>query len=322
MNTGIQVPKPKKLFDNSENWFTGTPPVFIETPLEALNEIIVGLPESELIIIAAKPSQGKTALAMQIAADMAYNDMACGFFSMEMSRQSLGQRLACSMLGIDSNRLRRRARIPLSQHELQAIANCVQGIADMPLYVDDRAGLSAEKVYAAARQWKEEYDIKAIFLDYVQLIEADSDNRQESIGAAARVFKQIAKELTLPFVALSQVNRAIDSRESRIPLLSDLRDSGQLEQVADTVLMFSYPNSPDDDLDAVRECQIHVKKQRNGPTGTAHVQFNKRLTKFEPLNPETVAQQADNRSAAPAGATPNKGKGKAWKAPEKDEVPT
>lgn len=321
MNTGIQVPKPKRLFEDSENWFTGDPPNFIETPLEPLNEIIVGLPESELILIAAKPSQGKTALAMQIAADMAHNGQACGFFSMEMSRKSLGQRLACSVLGIDSNRLRRRARAPLSAGDIASIEQVRADLNDMPLLVDDRGGLSAEKIYATALQWKQDYDVKAIFLDYVQLIEADSDNRQESIGAAARVFKQIAKELVVPFVALSQVNRAIDSRDSRIPLLSDLRDSGQLEQVADTVLMFSYPNGPDDELDTIRECQIHVKKQRNGPTGIAHVQFNKRLTKFEPLDSEAIAAQQENRVPSHDGDKPKSG-GKAWKAPNKEETPS
>lgn len=321
MMTGIQVPKPKRLYEDSEGWFTGDPPNFIETPLEALNEIIVGLPESELVLIAAKPSQGKTALAMQIAADMAHNGLPCGFFSMEMSRKSLGMRLACSVLGIDSNRLRRRARAPLSPTEIAEIEEVRKALSDMPLMVDDRGGLSAEKIYETARQWKQDYGVKAIFLDYVQLIEADSDNRQESIGAAARVFKQIAKELVVPFVALSQVNRAIDSRESRIPLLSDLRDSGQLEQVADTVLMFSYPNGPDDELDQLRECQIHVKKQRNGPTGIAHVQFNKRLTKFEPLDPEAIAAQQGNRAPAhdhsPAKAGP-----RTWKAPTNEEVPS
>ena len=180
--------------------------------------------------------------------------------------------------------------------------------------------MTAEKIYTTSLEWKKEYGVKAIFLDYAQLVEGDSDNRQETIGQAARVFKQVAKELQLPFVALSQVNRAIDSRESRIPLLSDLRDSGQLEQVADTVLMFSYPNSPDDDLDHVRECQIHVKKQRNGPTGIAHVQFNKRLTKFEPLDSDTIVKNRESRQPLPEDK-PQQAK-KAWKPKAKDEEPT
>lgn len=317
MQTGIQVPRPKLLFEDSDNWFSGEPPKFIETPLEALNEIIVGLPDSELILIAAKPSQGKTALAMQIAAETAYSGQPVGFFSMEMSRKSLGQRLACSVLGIDSNRLRRRAKQPLTPAEIGKIEEVRSQFSDMPLYVDDRGGLTAEKIYATSVDWKKQFGVQAIFLDYIQLMEGDSDNRQEAIGAAARVFKQIAKELVLPFVALSQVNRAVDSRDNRTPLLSDLRDSGQLEQVADTVLMFSYPNSPDDDLDAIRECQVHVKKQRNGPTGIAHVQFNKRLTKFEPLNPADIMQQSDERQ--PGQGNEQK---RAWKPKAKEEEPT
>lgn len=316
METGVKVPKPKLLFEESDNWFSGDPPRFIETPLAALNDIIVGLPDSELILIAAKPSQGKTALAMQIAAETAHDGKPVGFFSMEMSRKSLGQRLACSVLGIDSNRLRNRAKVPLTQTEIAKIEQVRHDLGDMPLYVDDRGGMTAEKIYATALDWKKNFDVQAIFLDYIQLLEGAGDNRQEAIGQAARVFKQIAKELVVPFVALSQVNRAIDSRDSRIPLLSDLRDSGQLEQVADTVLMFSYPNAPNDDLDNIRECEIHVKKQRNGPTGIAHVQFNKRLTKFETLNPMDVMQQEDQRAPG-AGETK-----RVWKQTKKDEEPT
>lgn len=319
MNTGLQIPRPKLLFEGSDGWFSGEAPNFIETPLEALNDIIVGLPESELILIAAKPSQGKTALAMQMAAETANNGQPVGMFSLEMSRKSLGQRLACSILGIDSNRLRRRFKTPLSANELAKIEEVRASLAGLPLYVDDRGGLTAEKIYQTSLEWKKQYDVSSIYLDYVQLVEGDHDNRQEAIGASARVFKQIAKELSIPFVALSQVNRAIDSRESRVPLLSDLRDSGQLEQVADTVLMFQYPNSPDDDLDNVRECQIHVKKQRNGPTGIAHVQFNKRLTKFEPLNPAAIEEQQGKRT--PASHDDGGGK-KRWKQPSQSEEPS
>lgn len=312
METGIKVPKPKLLFEGAVEWVRSDPIRFIETPLEPLNDIIVGLPSSELILIAAKPSQGKTALAMQMAANTAQEGQTVGVFSMEMSRKQLGERLACSALGIDSNRLRKRWKEPLSEAEQSAIEEFYQDMANLPLLVDDRGGLSAEKIYAASLAWKKDFDVKAIFLDYVQLIEGGDDNRQEAIGSAARIFKQIAKELEIPFVALSQLNRAMDTRESRVPRLSDLRDSGQLEQVADTVLMFSYPNSPDDDLDNLRECQIHVKKQRNGPTGIAHVQFNKQHTIFENLDPDAVAKQAELR-----GTTSTKsplGRQTKWKA--------
>lgn len=330
METGIKVPKPKRLFEDSNDWFTGTPPRFIATPLESLNEIIVGLPESELFLIAAKPSQGKTALAVQIAYDMANGNEAAGVFSMEMSRRALGQRLACSLIGLDSNRLRRRATVPMSKAEIGKIEEVRTALDALPLYVDDRGGLSAEKIYATSLQWKKDYDVKAIFLDYIQLIEGADDNRQEAIGSAARTFKQIAKELNIPFVALSQLNRAMDQRDSRVPRLSDLRDSGQLEQVADTVLMFSYPNSPDDDLDNIRECEIHVKKQRNGPTGIAHTQFNKQFTKFEPINDINLIQQAESRGGKPDATPTGKvkpttpgGRKKNWSAKNnEEETPT
>lgn len=319
MMTGVSVPKPKLLFEDSDGWFSGSPPNFIETPLKALNEIIVGLPESELIIIAAKASQGKTSLAMQIAADAAHNGLPVGIFSLEMSRKSLALRLACSVLGIDSSRLHRRAKVPLSAKELKDFSEITSSLSTLPLYVDDRGGLTAEKIYAASIDWKEKYGVKAIFLDYIQLVEGNTDNRQEAIGSAARIFKQIAKELAIPFVALSQVNRAADSRESRIPILSDLRDSGQLEQISDMVLMMSYPNSPDDDLDHVREVIIHVKKNRNSSTGLAHAMFNKRMTRFEDLDAEVVTASQEKRDGKQPSAQNTKAK---WKPATKEEGPS
>lgn len=287
METGIKTPEPKLIFGGASEWIRGEPPKFIESPLSALNEIIVGLPESELVLIAGAPSQGKTALGMQIAASAAAEGQAVGVFSMEMSRKQLAERLACSALGIDSNRLRKRWKVPLTPEETQQLDELYAEQANLPIFVDDRGGLSIDKIYSAANTWKETHNIRAILLDYVQLIEGGQD-RQEAIGQAARTFKIIAKELQVPFIALSQINRAIDNRENRTPRMSDLRDSGQLEQVADIIMMFSYPNSPDDDVDPLRECQIHVKKNRNGPTGVAHVQFNKARTKFEPLDPTEI----------------------------------
>lgn len=312
MMTGMKTPEPRLLFDGFHERLNSKPPNFLESGLAPLDEIIVGLPESELILIAAQPSQGKTALAMQMSANIAVNGDAVGFFSMEMSRGQLADRLACSVAGIDSNRLRNRGRVPLSPKEIRILNEIIKENAKLPIFVDDRGGLSAEKIYTTAQTWKEKYNVKAIFLDYIQLTEDGNENRQEGIGSAARIFKKIAKELSVPFVALSQLNRASSSRESRTPKLSDLRDSGQLEQIADTVLMFSYPNSPEDDLDNIRQCEIHVKKQRNGPTGIANVMFDKVFTKFEPLEMSRLAVHSEE-------PTPT-GKRQKWKAEQQTEA--
>lgn len=309
MTTGISVPKPRQLFEGYSERLSSTPVNYYETGLAALDEIIVGLPESELILIAGKPSQGKTALAVQIAVTMAKRGETVGVFSLEMARGQLADRVICAETGVDSQKLRKRKAMPLTEREVKLLDDGAKQFADLPIFVDDRGGLSAEKVYTTALSWKKDFDVRAIFLDYVGLIEGMADNRQEAIGGAARVFKQIAKELKLPFVALAQLNRAMDARDSRVPRLSDLRDSGQLEQVADTVLMFSYPNSPEDDLDNLRECQIHVSKQRNGPTGAAHVMFDKRQTLFVPLNADLVSDAREHREHGEAAKPKAKWKG-------------
>lgn len=294
MEAGKKIPDPKLIFEGASERFHSDPPRFIETPLPALNEIIVGLPESELIIIAGQPGSGKTSLAMQMAAYAAMQGQAVGVFSMEMSRAQLGERLACSALNITANQLRSRWKTPLSAADTASIDTLYKEQAALPIFVDDRGGLQIDEIHHTAKYWKEKYAVKAIFLDYVGQIEGGGMDRQEAIGSAARRFKIIAKELSIPFVALSQVNRAINNRESRIPQQSDLRDSGQLEQVADIILMFSFPNSPDDDADIIRECQIHVKKNRNGPAGIAHVQFNRGRTQFETLDPDIISQTRAN----------------------------
>lgn len=321
MNTGKSVPDPKQLVEGYHERLHAAPPVFQETGIKALDEIIVGLPDSELILIAAKPSQGKTALAVQSAVNLAKRGVPTGIFSLEMSRGQLADRVICAETGIDSQRLRKRRECPLSKDEMDILDQTAEHFAKLPLYVDDRGGLKIQQVYETAKKWSKSLGVRAIFLDYVQLMESESDSREETVGSSARVFKQIAKEINCPFVALSQLNRGMDYRDSRIPRLSDLRDSGQLEQVADTVLMFAFPNSPDDDLDNVRECDIHIKKQRNGPTGVASVMFDKKITSFVPLDHKRLSEARDQRMHSEDEDAP-KGKSGGWAGFQPEDEPT
>lgn len=324
MHAGRITPKPVKLSTGVWDAITTDPPVYIPTPVESLNTIITGLPEGELILIAGRPSQGKTALAMQCVEFAAAGGVPCGVFSMEMSRRSLALRLALGRAKIENNRFRNREKVPLTDDELARLREAYDYLDTLPIYVDDRPGLRSEQMLEAATVWKKEFDVGLIMQDYIQLAEGDGDNRQEIVGKTGRDLKIIARDLSVPVIALSQLNRGIEGRESRKPRMSDLRDSGQLEQTADTIIMFAYPNAPDDDLDDIRAVEMHVVKQRNGPTGVAHAQFNKPATAFETLN-EDLMPQAEAEEAKPKGKKEKEPAGKRqdkWKKKQEEAEPT
>lgn len=294
MQTGAhKIPKPVLLGEVAWEVATTNPPGYIPTGIKPLDDLIVGATDGELLIIAGSPSQGKTALAMQICETAAEGDVNVGIFSLEMSPAALSQRLLAARSGVSVNKLRRRADFPLNPAEQAAVEAAAKEIAQLKIAIDPRSGLNGDQVYETVKQWKD-MGVGLVMLDYIQLMEGDNENRQEAVGKNVRQLKNAARDFTLPFIALSQVSRAVNTRDDKKPRMSDLRDSGQIEQVGDTILMFHYPNA-EDQLEPIRAVDVHAVKQRQGPVGYASLYFDKPSTRFitEPPNaPPAVVQPA------------------------------
>lgn len=256
---------------------SGPPERFVPSGVKAIDKIILGAVNAELLLIAGNPGQGKTALAMQWATASAQNGLPSAILSLEMGKRALRNRLISGLTGIPMQVLRTR-EWPSDKHRQRAV-EAAEYLASIPLYVDDRSGLNAVQVYETITAWKDR-GIGLGFVDYIQRMGGDSDSRVQQVGEAVRAIKNAAKDADLPIVALSSLNRTGNTSEK--PRLSHLRDSGDIEFEADTILMFHYP---DDDLyEDIRICDVHVMKQRNGPTGVASVRFNKPATRFEDID--------------------------------------
>jgi replicative DNA helicase len=281
-------PTPVRLGEVAWDVVTGDPPEYIPTGLSALDDLISGATSGELMVIAGSPGQGKTSLAMQIAEAAAEMGIPVGVFSLEMSPEALSVRQLSAHSGVHMSRLLRRRFHPLSEEEVQRVTLAADKLKRYPIFVDPRSGLHGETVYTTSTEWVSQ-GIRLIILDYLQLMEGDAGSRQETVGRNARDLKRVARDFNVPVIALSQVNRGAGFREDKVPRMSDLRDSGQVEQVADKILMFHYPQ--DGDLrEATRECQIHVVKQRQGPVGYATVTFDKTKTRFKDIAATGEAQ--------------------------------
>jgi replicative DNA helicase len=258
----------------------------LETGYFELDEMLSGLQNGELIILAARPSMGKTALALNIAEHIgATNKQPVGVFSLEMSKQQLAQRLLCSRSGVDSQRLRRNMIRPEDWAVLQDA--CGQ-LSDAPMYIDDTPGLTLLGLRAKARRMAARYHIKAVFVDYLQLMSAGSrtDSREQEVSTISRGIKALARELNVPVVCLSQLNRQAETREGHRPRMSDLRESGSIEQDADVVLMLhreDYFHRGEEGHVDDNIAELIVAKQRNGPTGTVKLTFHSATTRFNNL---------------------------------------
>lgn len=259
----------------AEDYNSTDPEVYIPSLIDPLDDLILGAVAGELTLIAGAPGQGKTALAVQWATGGAQNGTASAILSMEMGRRALRNRLIAGITGIDMKVLRTR-QWGKGQQKLAIEAG--EFLASIPLYVDDRTGLDGDKVYRTIMGWKAA-GIGLGIIDYIQQMSGANESRVTQVGDAVRAIKAGAKDADMPIIALSAINRNSSNADNRPPKLSDLRDSGDLEFVADTILMFHYPE--DDLIENIRLCDIHVMKQRNGPTGVASVRFNKPATRFE-----------------------------------------
>src|SRR5437870_1768688 len=256
----------------------------VETGFADLDNMTSGLQPGELIIIAARPSLGKTALALNIAAHAATQGKVVGLFSLEMSKESLVIRLLCSEGRIDSHKLRTGFA---SQEDWTKMTRAVGRLAEAPLFIDDTPALSIMQIRAKARRLQaERKQVELLIVDYLQLVTGHGrfENRTQEVSYISRGLKSIAKELHVPVVALSQLSRAPEAGKGREPQLTDLRDSGSIEQDADVVIFIHRP-SPRGDGAELNEpgvvTELNIGKQRNGPTGPFKLVFLKPYTRFE-----------------------------------------
>jgi replicative DNA helicase len=247
----------------------------IETGFYELDDMLNGLGAGEMIIVAARPSMGKTAFAMNLVENMAAQMVPCAVFSLEMSKQQLAQRLMCSRAHVDQQRVRKGT---LTNEEYQKLAKAVVEIKKMPVYVDDSPQLTILDLRTKARRLKHEHGIRCIMIDYMQLMDNPGpESRQQQISEISRGIKAIARELECPVIALSQLNRASESREGHKPRMSDLRESGSIEQDADVIMLLhreDYYHKADAAYVPTNLAEVIIAKQRNGPTGPVELIFD------------------------------------------------
>ena len=264
---------------------TGVPTGYAE-----LDKLLSGLQNSELLILAARPSQGKTALALNLGENIAMRSgLPVAVFSLEMSKESLLQRLVASVAQIDAHKFRTGH---LSREDWRRMTEALGTISSAPLWIDDSGSTSVLEIGAKARRLKRDKGLSLLIVDYLQLITARGrfNSRQEEVASISRGLKGLAKELQIPVLVLSQLTRAPE-REERGPQLSDLRESGAIEQDADVVMFIYRPNFFK--LDAAPEerdqAEILIAKQRNGPTDKVRFVFRSRLTRFEEAAPDAFS---------------------------------
>ena len=253
----------------------------VASGLVDLDNMTSGFHPGELIIVAGRPGMGKTALALSMGRNAAVMDqVGVGMFSLEMANHQLAMRLLCAEGRVDSH-LVRTGKLPKSQMKNLSIAS--GNLAEAPIYLDDSAGMSVLEVRAKARRLKAEHDIGLIIVDYLQLMTGPRgvESRQQEISHISRSLKNLAKEIEVPVVALSQLSRAVENRTDRRPQLSDLRESGAIEQDADVVMFLYRPWIYSQEDEDKGKAQVMVAKQRNGPTGNINVTFIDRFARFE-----------------------------------------
>lgn len=259
----------------------------LATGFTKLDELTSGFQQGEFIVIAGRPSMGKTALILNVARHLAVEEKTpVGIFSLEMSMRQLALRLLCAEAKVDAHGVRTGH---LADDQWQKLSMCVGVLTEAPIYIDDSPGMGVLEVRAKARRLKKEKKVGLIVIDYLQLMQGPRgvESRQQEISVISRSLKGLAKELDTPVVALSQLSRAVETRGGeRRPMLSDLRESGAIEQDADVVLFVYRPEfymkkeeAQASDLEG--KAEIIIGKQRNGPIGTVHLSFIKQWAKFE-----------------------------------------
>ncbi len=251
------------------------------------DDLTNGLHPAELIVVAGRPSMGKTTFALNIVRHVALKlGKPVGVFSLEVSRAQVVQNLLCSEARVDAQKVR---QCKLSPREWQDLIATADKLRRAPIYIDDSSSLTTLDVKAKARRLRARHGVELLVIDYMQLMQSPGvDNRQEEISQISRGLKGAARDLNVPVIAISQLSRAVESREGNKPRLSDLRESGAIEQDADlVVLLYREEYYKRDDQEAKGKAEVIVAKQRNGPTGSVHLAFLGSMLRFEDLAVET-----------------------------------
>lgn len=252
----------------------------LSTGFYDLDDITCGLQASELIIVAARPSMGKTSLALNIIEHVGVVEKKPAVvFSLEMSAQQVAQNMLCSHAQVDAHKLRMGF---LDDKQWSNLSFGLGSLSEAPIFIDDTPGLTVLEVRAKARRLKAQYDIQVVVVDYLQLMESPrAESRQQEISVISRGLKSLSRELSIPVIAVSQLNRSVEAREGHKPRMSDLRESGSIEQDADVIILLHRDNYYDPEKDSTAE--LIIAKQRNGPTGTVKLAFRSHIMRFESL---------------------------------------
>lgn len=271
-------------FDRIERLYTTKGAITgLSTGFAELDNILSGLQPSELVVIAGRPSMGKTALALNIAEHVGANEgKPVLIFSLEMSREQLAQRMLCSQATVDGQRLRRGN---LSEADWQRLSHAIGRLSEAPIFIDDSPSATALDIRTRARRLKAEHGLSLIIIDYLQLVQGHGrvENRNQEIAEITRSLKTLARELEVPVISLAQLSRAVEATADKRPLLSHLRESGEIEQSADVVAFIYREDYYKPDTERRNIAEIIIAKQRNGPTGTIELMWQREYTRFRNL---------------------------------------
>ncbi|MDR7868979.1 MAG: replicative DNA helicase [Sporomusaceae bacterium] len=263
---------------HTKGGITGLP-----TGFRDLDRLTAGLQPSDLVLIAARPSMGKTAFVLNIAQHVAVKEKKpVAFFSLEMSKEQLVQRMLCTEATIDAQRLKIG---DLKDNDWSSLVKAADRLSSAPIFIDDTPGMTVTEIRSKARRLKVEHELSLVVIDYLQLMQGSSggrnDNRQQEISEISRSLKSLARELNVPVLALSQLSRGVEARQNKRPMLSDLRESGSLEQDADIVAFLYREDYYNHETERPNITEIIVAKHRNGPVDTVELYFQKEFTRFK-----------------------------------------
>jgi len=283
----------------------------IKTNFRGLDNLLNGLHKSDLMIIAARPAVGKTSFAMYIVENVALQGYSCAVFSLEMGKEQLAQRMMCSVAGVS---MENASKGRMSKVEWLKIAKARELLSNAKIFIDDSAMITPQEVLSKCRRLKRKFGLDLVMIDYIQLMNSEKnkkdENRQQEISNISRTLKILAKEINVPVLALSQLSRAVESRKGR-PQLSDLRESGAIEQDADIVMFIHRPDKSATEAEIANGkvqpnvAEIIIEKHRNGPTGLVKLYFKGECTKFVNLNEDGVPYGEEEENKMPEKVADN-----------------
>ena len=281
------------VFDTIQSTYTNEDKIIgVTSGYKDLDQMTSGFQYGDLIILAARPSMGKTTLALNFAANAAIQkQLPVAIFSCEMPKEQLAMRLLCSEAKLDSKRLR---TANLRDHEYRDLNQAFGRLAEAPIFIDDSAAISPLELRAKCRRLQLDADIKLIIIDYLQLMKSSKkriENRFQEISEIVREVKAFAKESGIPIIALSQLSRDVEKRQDKRPQMSDLRESGEIEQMADLIMFIHRDNYYEGQSEETSPAKIVIAKQRNGPTGDVNLVFKRHISRFLPAAPLHIVPQ-------------------------------